>query len=192
MKSNISPAALLAALSGQSENFVAAMTPGGIEAQEKRGQLEQAKKQTLPRDMGKHRPALETLGFVFSTAPQNGRDDIFIECQFPAGWEKRPTDHSMWSELVDANGRVRGMIFYKAAFYDRRADCHLCVRYRAGRDYSKPEPTYSAFDQGTAFKEFGTAPANDYASQDVKEAEALAWLEAEFPDFKNPLAYWDK
>jgi hypothetical protein len=39
----------------------------------------------------------------------------------PDGWQKRATDHDMWSELVDADGVVVASMFYKAAFYDRRA-----------------------------------------------------------------------
>jgi hypothetical protein len=39
----------------------------------------------------------------------------------PPGWKVVPTDHSMWSDLVDAKGEKRASIFYKAAFYDRDA-----------------------------------------------------------------------
>lgn len=116
---HITPAALLAAQCGQMDNFIAASTPGGIEAQEKRGQVEQAKKQTLPQDL--KRAEFEALGFVFGEP----LDDLFVNVTFPTGWEKKPTDHSMWTDIVDETGKKRGAIFYKAAFYDRSAHAYL-------------------------------------------------------------------
>ena len=44
----VSPAALVAAMSGNLDNFKAATTPGGIEAQEKAGQIQQSFLETLP------------------------------------------------------------------------------------------------------------------------------------------------
>lgn len=102
------------------ENFMAAALPGGIEAQEKRGQLEQAKQQTLPLDI-KDRAAFEAVGFKFGKQI----NDLFQEATFPNGWKKVPTDHSMWSDIVDDKGVKRGAIFYKAAFYDERAHAYL-------------------------------------------------------------------
>jgi len=90
-----------------------------IENQEKRGQTSFVASEMLP--IRCPRVELEALGFVFGKEV----DALFIECQFPPGWTKRPTDHSMWSELVDPAGNVRGSIFYKAAFYDRDAFMHL-------------------------------------------------------------------
>ena len=48
-------------------------------------------------------------------------DDLFVNVTLPPSWQVNPTDHSMWSELVDSDGVVRAQIFYKAAFYDRSA-----------------------------------------------------------------------
>lgn len=104
------------------ENLIAAGTPGGIEAQEKRGQIEQSFKDTLPKDMRGHKwSEFEALGFKMIGED----DDLFNRVEFPKGWRKKPTDHSMWSEIVDDKEVVRGNIFYKAAFYDRCAFVHL-------------------------------------------------------------------
>lgn len=62
---------------------------------------------------------LEALGFVRGEGVDG--DDLFIGATLPAGWAKRSTDHSMWSMIVDQRGVERVEIFYKAAFYDRRA-----------------------------------------------------------------------
>jgi hypothetical protein len=56
------------------------------------------------------------------------QDDLFTAVTLPAGWRKVTTEHSMWTRLLDNDSRERARIFYKAAFYDRRADIHA-VRY---------------------------------------------------------------
>lgn len=114
------PAAVSAAARGDMDNFMVAATPGGIEAQEAMGQAALAgTKDALPKDCPQK--DLEALGFVFGEPI----DDLFINATFPAGWRKKATDHSMWSELLDETGKKRGAIFYKAAFYDRRAFMRL-------------------------------------------------------------------
>lgn len=84
--------------------------------QESRGQENFVKSETLPRKYY-DQSLLEGWGIVFGEAA----DDLFVYVTLPDGWIKRPTDHSMWSELVDGEGKVRATIFYKAAFYDRDA-----------------------------------------------------------------------
>ncbi len=116
----MTPAPLLAVLDGNTENFLAASTPGGIEAQEKAGQIEQSFAETLPIEIS-GREEFEAAGFVFGKAI----DDLFLEAKFPEGWRKRVTNHSMWTEILDAEGKVFGVIFYKAAFYDRSAYCQV-------------------------------------------------------------------
>lgn len=112
--------------SGAREVFLDALVtgdaPGAIERQEKRGQTTFVKSLVLPiKCIGCSHEQLEELGITFGDPV----DDLFIEAELPDGWEKRATDHSMWSELVDDEGHVRANIFYKAAFYDRRADISL-------------------------------------------------------------------
>ena len=89
-----------------------------IEASEAHGQAELVNSQQLPVE-NRDRELMESWGIVFGD-PCEG-DPIFCQATLPAGWKKRPTDHSMWSELVDDTGTVRATIFYKAAFYDRSA-----------------------------------------------------------------------
>jgi hypothetical protein len=121
----MNPAALAAAARGDLKNAIITSTPGGIERQEKEGQIEQSFKDTLPISMqGCSILDFEKLGFKFL-----GKEDIFWHCEFPKGWRKRPTSHDMWTDLLDAKGRKRGAIFYKAAFYDRSANIHLTNRY---------------------------------------------------------------
>jgi hypothetical protein len=85
--------------------------------------------QELPKECP--RDALEALGFVFG----EDADDIFVTVKFPDGWDKKATDHSMWSDLLDDKGRRRGNIFYKAAFYDRSAHMRMIPRFNIIQDY---------------------------------------------------------
>lgn len=188
----MTPAALRAAERGEMENFIAATTPGGIEAQEKNGQIEQSFTETLPKagTEGSDRAAFEALGFVFGEPA----DDIFLNVKFPAGWRKKATDHSMWSELLDDKGRKRGMIFYKAAFYDRSAHCHLTRRFDYSCYEEVDEPNVRAVvirDAGITSETLGTYEPGDRAKSDELEAAALKWLADKYPNWKELGAYWD-
>ncbi len=88
-----------------------------IPEQEARGQREFVNSTTLPKKPSHLCKQIEEMGIVFG----EGVDDLFIQVTLPEGWKKEPTDHSMWSRLVDNEGRERAKIFYKAAFYDRDA-----------------------------------------------------------------------
>jgi hypothetical protein len=63
--------------------------------------------------------ALKELG-VIPGEPVDG-DPLFIHATLPAGWIRQGTSHAMGSYLVDERGVQRVEIFYKAAFYDRKA-----------------------------------------------------------------------
>lgn len=182
--------------------------PGGIERQEARGQEAFVNTASLPRIMQNvARTQLETLGFKFG----ENIDDLFIQAELPEGWQKKATDHSMWSKLFDSQGRERAMIFYKAAFYDRKAHMSLTNRYTCGTrpvgGWDAPRPHASegyVTDAGVdihvtaptepepAFDRENREPWDKWsAAQDARRAEAKAWLDEHYPDFQNPLAYWD-
>ena len=119
------PAALWAFLEGDTDNFMVAATPGGLEQQESAGQQDFVASETLPINIiGSTKEQFEQMGIVFGQPV----DDLFYEVRLPEGWKKIPTDHSMWSKLVDEQGRERASIFYKAAFYDRSAFLSLATQ----------------------------------------------------------------
>ncbi len=189
-QTRITPAALAAAAAGDMQNAMVAATPGGIEAQEAAGQAMLVAIEQLPKDLGVSREQLEAIGFVFGADV----DDLFVTARLPPGWSKRASDHSMHSDLVDDKGRVRANIFYKAAFYDRRAHLSFDRRFRIESfdDGSSPEKySVTVKDAGTPLKSFGEYDRGNYdaARPIVKEAEA--WLDATYPERADPLAYWD-
>ena len=202
-------AALRALLDGDVENFKAASTPGGIEAQERAGQVTFVANETLPI-LGRCREQLEAMGIEFGEPV----DDLFIEAKLPDGWQKVATSHSMHSDLLDDQGRKRASIFYKAAFYDRRADISICRRFSYGGmpvgGHDSPDYAYdttpiygAATDQGaiiwhtdkTIARPANEADRSDHLAfcdqQDELEKQAGAWLDEHYPDWNDPLAYWD-
>jgi len=115
----MTPAMLIAMLEGQPDS-----SPEGIIAQEIAGQKDLARFQKFPvdvRDMS--RPELEALGFVFGEGSTG--DELFQDVKLPPGWRIEPTDHSMWSTILDETGAKRGSIFYKAAWYDQCAFANM-------------------------------------------------------------------
>lgn len=194
----LTPAALVAMLSGDMENFMAAAVPGGIEAQEAQGQRDFVASETLPTECPREK--LESLGFVFGEAV----DDIFTYVQFPEGWSKVPTENSMWSDLVDNKGRKRGGIFYKAAFYDRSAHMNLdrkitCNQvFESQDDYEAGHIKYRVMDDDESVlyeNKYATdgkrCEGNYWDVDSIAETNAREWLEKNYPDYNNPMAYWD-
>jgi hypothetical protein len=180
-----------AALNGDLANAIVASTPGGIERQEAQGQQDLVKAaDRLPSNMSvEDQAALVQLGFIFGDTI----DDIFRSVQMPAGWTIKPSDHSMHSDLIDPQGNKRGGIFYKAAFYDRKAHFNLNCRYYVSQDYAQPTSTHFIEDAKTGQRAHvvGTAPYADWNAGDAMSKQACKWLESNFPDYRDPLAYWD-
>ena len=90
----------------------------GMEAQ---GQKELVNDDVMPADAPWE--DLISLGFV-KGEPVEG-DELFVHAELPNGWKKVGSDHDMWSYVVDEKNEQRVAVFYKAAFYDRRAHAHI-------------------------------------------------------------------
>lgn len=191
----LTPAALSAAALGDMQNALLASVPGGIEAQESAGQAMFVASEQLPKEMrGATREQLEALGFRFGADV----DDLFVTAHLPSGWKKVATDHAMHSDLVDDKGRVRAAIFYKTAFYDRRASISFQSRY-AENHYAecadKPESyQVRVEDAGQVIHVVGTYAKGREGWDECNRLEiiARAWLDEKFPQWCDPLAYWDQ
>lgn len=131
---------------GSEHHLLGAMGAGGssnyITGMEAAGQSELVNSASLPAKVSDaDRAMMESWGFVF--AAPFADDPLFMAATLPEGWKKEGSDHDMWSYVVDAKGRKRVAVFYKAAFYDRRADMHLERRYRV--DYDAPSDKVKRF-----------------------------------------------
>jgi hypothetical protein len=148
------------------------------------------------------------LGVKIGT-PVEG-DPTFTNVELPLGWRLEATDHSMWSELLDDKGRVRASMFYKAAFYDRSAFIRLNNRFFVGLQHREENPEDRhrralVIDQATDVggndpalygygDKFGTVRRVTEWTEDLNggSAECEAWLDEQYPQWREPTAYWDK
>lgn len=107
------------------EALLANSPAGVIENQEAREQQRLVAASLLPVELlgDLVETDLEEMGFKLG--PEVKDDELFRHVVFPEGWKLVPSDHSMWSDVVDAEGVVRLNVFYKGAFYDRRAHVRL-------------------------------------------------------------------
>ena len=144
---------------------------------------------------------------------EGDHDDLFVNVTLPEGWEKARTSHSMWSDLLDAKGRKRAGIFYKAAFYDRSANISWNPRYRVRSVYLDDDGIRVQIEDaehkgggeeghGPVLHVIGEvagvppeAPHAEklarYERKDAMHKEAIAWLTERRPQWRNPAAYWD-
>jgi len=190
--------------------LVESMARGGasamIEAQEARGQRDACNSDQLPTKglLGADRPVWEAMGIKILD-DQPCTDSLFTFVELPKGWKKQPTDHSMWNNLVDDKGRVRGSFFYKAAFYDRDANIHPVRRFSIERNYERKDTDdlieMQVRDSKKAvFSVEAPMPKKDgkrdyQASEQVEKelrGQCAQWLiDNGFPDYNNVSAYWD-
>ncbi len=190
------PAALSAYMRGDLEGAILASTPGGIEAQEKAGQqMLVASGALLPKRINNY-PKITREEITAATGIVFGEetDGIFLQATLPEGWKIVPTEHDMWTDLLDAQGCKRAGIFYKAAFYDRNA--HICfeTRYYVANDYAKPMNTLYVYDTKTKQRLYtaGTVDNEDYKKREQLYDTAKQWLAEHYPQHANPFAYWQE
>lgn len=197
------PAALGALLSGDLENARAASTPGGIVAQEAAGQsaLVAASKGTLPVLPKRIQayPEITREQVTAATGITFGEDvdNVFVYVTLPPGWQIVPTDHNMWTTLLDEQGGQRAAIFYKAAFYDRNAYIAFNSRYTSFIKYNDDVGVRYVYIRDSQRNEnihaLGECSTSHEAYDEYNHLldEATKWLNEHYPDHRNPFAYWE-
>lgn len=191
----ITPAALSALMQGQIPNYLAASKPGGIEAQEAEGQMELVRRDMLPISISSPSDKIQThhlenLGFVFG----DQIDEVFRKATLPKGWTKQAqVGTSYWTNILDADGVMRAKIFYKAAFYDRSATMRLETFFRDDTaDAVLGNVEVRILARGNHLvRSIGTARTGDWDAIWVLKDNAVEWLTAIWPSWRDPLAYWD-
>lgn len=172
----------------------------GIYAEEAQGQQSFVGSDTLPTEIHGDgaKEALESAGVIFHDVVEG--DSLFQYVTIPEGWEKKATDHSMHSDLVDGNGRVRAYIFYKAAFYDRNAHMSLTCRYGVNLDYDRLDSEKVAVvnvmdgDQVIHTTDPIALPEDNsehYATKEQAQKLAISWLDKNYNEWRNPTCYWE-
>jgi hypothetical protein len=179
------------------------LNPNAIEQQEAQGQKELTESSQLPKMVRigykdcDAKDVYQKMGIeILST---NNDDKLFVDVRLPEGWKVIPTDHSMWSNLVDENESPRGSIFYKAAFYDRSAFMNISPRYTIDSEYieSERDETGSSMRFVKAVdnkqnKELWRSEKHGYSGGEKAYNEAKSYLLNQLPEYENVFAYWDK
>jgi hypothetical protein len=186
-------ATLALARAGHAHPLAAAITQ-----QEAAGQATMTEGALLPQEIcNGARADLEAMGIRFG-APE---DDLFVRVQLPAGWRIQGTSHAMHSHLLDEQGRKRAGLFYKAAFYDRKADLTLTRRFSIAShepctSQGVPHPEGPA-RQVVVLKDdqpihvVGHYDRLDWKGESTLRQAAEAWLSTHWPKWANVNAYWD-
>lgn len=173
-----------------------------IEDMEAQGQREFAGQTTkLPKE-GSDNPAWAKMGVIFKGVVEG--DPIWRHVEMPMGWKiVADKGHSMWNSLRDDQGRERGAMFYKAAFYDRSCNIHPKTRYQISReskvkdDYDSPE-RWTVLDTSSG-KVLHTsdwlARPEKYTAEhsntwDGMYKEIQKWLTEHRPLWQDASAYW--
>ncbi len=182
------------------------LSNGSIERQEAQGQHDLVASTQLPVKGTKDKEEMwAKMGIELGPLRP---DDIFRDAVLPPGWELKATYHHMWSDLVDANGMPRAGIFYKAAFYDRRAHVRLNRRFSYTQDYDTPAtvvcwvvtdrciktPLYSVqFDVPSRMKQFQEhyAKIRSLEQEHGNAGGCRSWLKKHYPNYEDPTEYWE-
>lgn len=181
------------------ESLITGDSDAAIKRQEKLGQEALVQSQHLPKTTLAHWQKVSAMQLYTAWGIEILRevDDLFYAVQLPPGWRIEFTEHSMWTQLLDEKNRERATIFYKAAFYDRKASITASCRYVAMTDYETIRPGRIAqvvdTATGVVLHEAGRVPNDEkgnWKEQDRLERLAKMWLDEHYPDNGNPLAYW--
>lgn len=175
---------------------------GAIERQEADGQRQFTQSDTLPT-RGLADIATSVGIRILGPVPD---DKLFTRVHLPAGWTKRATNHSMWSDLLDELGRIRASIFYKAAFYDRSAHISFHQRFDIAPDAELKDKTgevsWVVTDcEKVLYRTPPISPGMLYGAPGYFEAaepldakarqQAIDWVSVRYPAWKSLSAYWE-
>lgn len=183
---------------GQTEVLFEALATGDVSRaimnQEKRGQSEVVNTSILPREVYTYQDSrtTEEQYAAMGVKVVGEYDDLFYRVELPTGWKKESTSHDMHSSVLDERGRKRIGVFYKAAFYDRRARASINSRYSYHQIFDetikKYLPIVAITDGGMEIHRIEFTMINEW---DSGSEFAEAWLNERYPEYRNPFAYWD-
>ena len=169
-------------------------------------------KESTQEEVTKYQERLKLLGFVLGEA----EDDLFLHATFPVGWTKDYNSQDpRHITIKDDKGRERISIFYKNTYYDRYASCSFNYRFSVNNQYIDEQGKDTSSYNNSGFyrvfcdlvegwqqpkelfrsKTLVTYQQGQYEENRKLEAlaneEIKAYTEQHFPDYKDPLAYWD-
>lgn len=164
-----------------------------------RGSSEKYVEIKLPRTGAseKDKEALRKAGCILHDKWPDGRNDpLFLPAQAPLGWKVQPTDHYMYSNLLDEQGRTRARIGYK--YTDSWANLTVLNRFSANytndswNKKGAPDLDVPTIQDSNGKTLWRGKPMKHCAS-DSKDARAIAAdvLTKHYPKWAEPDAYWE-
>ncbi len=213
----LTPAVFRALVENDLQNARRAATPGGIEAQEQEGQESLLDGKLLPTEhlLDEGKAVLERAGVLFGKP----RDKLFTEVILPPGWHIAVQERPYYTQLIDAHGRARARIFYKAAFYDRRARITVLTRYSFRIESAgDSDPVYGCvtdggcpiwrtgpFHDSSEFLRYFADPTYAMSLMDAERSRIITqgsahrqaedackvYLDETYPNWRVVSAYWD-
>jgi hypothetical protein len=121
-------------------------------------------------------PVWAKMGVIFGE-PVEGDKKFFRHATLPTGWKIVPTDHHMYSNLVDDKGRPRAQIGFKAAFYDRWTSISTIHRFRVERLYHerKPAPAPKEIKKGKRYVKYTPTKMKQQRDGAFKHVDMYGW-----------------
>lgn len=132
-------------------------------------------------------------------------DQMYCQAKVPEGWKTERTDHHLYTNLLDANGRVRAMMLIHA--WDRDAwlsgRTRLTATHHVDQSYERDPAAVPAIKtsngvilwRGTpiaavkgGYTKEGARIPNHYDLAQKRAAEILSQF---WPEWQNIQAYWD-
>lgn len=117
-----------------------------IEMEERRGAAQLRTSSQIPTKEVADR-VLIAFGFELGAVIPDRDGNILRHAKLPPGWTKEG-EGSYWTYLISPQGYKIFSIFYKAVFYDRRADMHLNPRFSISQPHTESgfQPVYELRD----------------------------------------------
>lgn len=152
----------------------------------------------VPKKMGSNKEVLETIGFTFEEVG----DDELCKAILPVGWQfssEIKFNGTTFTTFVDEKGRERGFFSDTTILYENgNWSSKLCPRFNVcweftnPKDWSAPVEVF-AMDYANDTIVFAAGQCNELESKEYNELERKVreFLDTNYPDWENPLKYWD-
>lgn len=124
-----------------------------------------------------------------------------LEAELPNGWTAKSISNTYFSRLIDNKGRYRADIFRKRDIHEQdffiRFNRRFTIKeYIVSTILDDVTSFHYVLDNSKLLRIFKTDRItyniNDLYDHEAKYHEiCVKWLEENYPDYKNPSAYWD-
>lgn len=150
----------------------------------------------VAKNMYPSKEAWESLGFVFLDNPSN---NYVYDVKCPEGWIMRKKEYAEIIEIIDEKGRLRGSLIphMQGPFMCLRNRYEVCSTYYKDEGIEEVyfgNATEKLYVAGTIQERPGMSEEESqalYEKLSLLRAMAEKYAQDNFPDWKNPLLYWD-